>query len=89
VHDSVIVRDISGQISVVVRRGGSLRYPLEQVTGLAVEHPAHGLQSAETNSLGTTILQHCNVRRREPDPLRALILRFASSTSMRTTMGIR
>jgi hypothetical protein len=41
----------------VVRRDGSFRDPLEQVTGLAVQHPAHGIQGAETNSLGTTVLQ--------------------------------
>ena len=33
----------------VVRRGGSFLDPLQQVTGLAVEHPAHSLQGAETN----------------------------------------
>jgi hypothetical protein len=31
----------------VARRGGSFRDPLEQVTGLAVEHPAHGWQRIE------------------------------------------
>jgi hypothetical protein len=53
----------------VVGGGGSFRDPLEQVTGLAVEHPAHGIQGAETNSLGTTVLEHRHVRRREPDTL--------------------
>jgi hypothetical protein len=80
------------RLQYVVRGGGSFRDPLEQVTGLAVEHPAHGIQSAETNSLGATVLQHCHVCRREPDTLGelpTLILRLASSTSMRTTMGIR
>jgi hypothetical protein len=53
----------------VVRRGDSFRDPLEQVTGLAVEHPAHGIQGAETNRLGATVLQDRHVRRREPDTL--------------------
>ena len=76
----------------MVPRGSSFRNPLEQVTGLAVEHPAHGIQGAETNSLGATVLQYRHVRRREPDTLGefpTLILRLASSTSMRTTMAIR
>jgi hypothetical protein len=76
----------------LVRRNGSFSDRLEQVTGLAVEHPAHGLQGAETNSLRTTVFQHRDVRRREPGTLRefaTLILRLASSTSMRTTMGIK
>ena len=53
----------------MVRRGGSFRDPFEQVPGLAVQHPAHSIQSAETNSLRTTVLQHRDVRRREPDTL--------------------
>jgi hypothetical protein len=53
----------------MVGRGGSFVDPLEQVTGLAVEHPTHGLQGAETNRLGLTVLQHRHVGRREPDTL--------------------
>jgi hypothetical protein len=86
------MRGVPLEASVRVRRGGSFRDPLEQVTRLAVEHPAHGIQSAETNSLGATVLEHRYVRQREPDALGnspTLILRLASSTSMRTTMGIR
>src|SRR5215212_6560139 len=49
--------------------GDSFLDPLEQVTRLAVEHPTHRLQCAEPNSLGATVLQHRDVRRREPDPL--------------------
>ena len=80
------------RVRYLVRRNGSFCDPLEQVTWLAVEHPAHGLQGAETNSLGATVLEHRYVRQREPDALGnspTLILRLASSTSMRTTMGIR
>ncbi len=43
--------------------------PLEQVTRLTAEYPAHGLQGAEANSPGTTVLQHGHVCRREPDTL--------------------
>src|SRR5215217_5272456 len=50
-------------------RAGSLLDPLEQITRLAIEHPAHGLQGAETNSLGATVLEHRHIRRCEPDPL--------------------
>src|SRR5829696_4224561 len=49
--------------------GGSFLDPLEQVTWLAFEHPAHGLQSAEPNSLRATVLQHRDIRRCQPDPL--------------------
>src|SRR5215218_9974284 len=49
--------------------GGSFLDPLEQVTWLAVEHPTHGLQSAEPNSLRATVLQHRDIRRCQPDPL--------------------
>jgi hypothetical protein len=43
------------KLRYVVRRGGSFRDPLEQVTGLALQHPAHGIQSAETNRLGALL----------------------------------
>jgi hypothetical protein len=51
------------------RLSGSFRDKFEQVSGLAVEYPAHCLQGAEANSLGTTVLQHRHVRRRQPDTL--------------------
>ena len=43
--------------------------PLEQVTGLAVEHPAHGFQGAEAHGLGPAVLQHRHVRGGEPDAI--------------------
>src|SRR5215207_5713331 len=50
------------------RAGSSLLDPLEQITRLAVEHPAHCLQGAETDSLGATVLEHRHIGRCEPDP---------------------
>ena len=76
----------------VVRRGGSLGDPLEQVAGLALQHPAHRLEGGEPDRLGAAVLQHRDVAGGEPDALRevpTLSFRCASCTSILTTMGIR
>ena len=42
---------------------------LEQVAGLALEHPAHRLEGAEPDRLGAAVLEHRDVGRRQTDQL--------------------
>src|SRR5215207_5719967 len=46
--------------------------PFEKVTGLALEHPTHGLEGAEAYGFGASVLQHRDIRWCETDKLREL-----------------
>jgi len=43
--------------------------PLQQISGLALEHSAHRFQRAESHGLGAPVLQHGHVGRGEPDSI--------------------
>src|SRR5699024_3476368 len=61
-----------GLLAVGVSAAVVAVYPLEQVAGLAVQDPAHCVQSIEADRLGPAVLQHRYVGRSDPDPLREL-----------------
>ena len=87
--NQVLNGGLRSEASAPVRRSASFREPLEQVTGLAVQYPAHCIQGAETNSLGTTVLQHRHVGRREPDTLERPALRRRSGPRIRSRIPVR
>lgn len=72
-HPTILRRRSEGR-SVVPALG----HPLEKVTRLAAQHVAHGLESAEADRLGTTVLQHCNIGWCDPDSLGELTHRHLS-----------